>query len=234
MSGSAGDNVASSSALTEPVSESLREIEVLFGWNPYSFAPLPPGKKLPTSTCPPVFYDRHFDDRLILRHVKRLPSLVRDLATNADRALRAASETLPPATIGFVTAQQRKSATRNLPEDDSDEKGVANIYNLTTARFCAPVASTLALHPKASMSEWQSLLLWTQSVSSSRYAIMDGELRIMKVHDRALLESIMGTMDSETRGIVEKLWESRSSLGTSSYFDPKLLIGCFSVYERRW
>ena len=99
MGDSGGDNVASSSTLTEPVSEVRREIEALFCWNPRRLqpGPLSPGKKATTSTHPPAFYDKHFDDRLILRHVKRLPSLVRDLATNVDQALLAASETLPPA-----------------------------------------------------------------------------------------------------------------------------------------
>ena len=98
-----------------------------------------------------------------------------------------------------------------------DEIGVANFYNLTTAKYCAPVASTLALHPRASKSEWCGLLLWTQSVSSSRYAIMGGELQFMDgvaddEDDEACLEAITDTMDGETRRIFEKMRESRSSL----------------------
>jgi hypothetical protein len=207
----------SGSTLTEPISEVRRQIEALFCWNPHRLqpGPLSPGKKSTTGTRPPAFYDKHFDGRLILRHVKRLPSLVRDLATNVDQVLLAASETLPPA-INTMTAEQREWDMDNTPRIVRDEKGVANFYNLTTARYCVPVASTLALHPKASMSRWRSLLLWTQSVSSSRYAIIDGELQIMEVadEDKARLGAIMDTMDSETRRIFEEMRESRSSLGT--------------------
>ena len=74
-----------------------------------------------------------------------------------------------------MTAKQRKRDVENL--DLTDEKGVADFYNLTAARFYTPVASTLALHPKASISEWGSLLVWSQSVSSSGYEIMDGDHR---------------------------------------------------------
>jgi hypothetical protein len=68
------------------------------------------------------------------------------------------------------------------------------------------------------MSEWSNLLLWTQSVSSSRYAIIDGELQIMEVvdedEDKAHLEAIMDSMDGETRRIFEEIRESCSPLGT--------------------
>jgi len=224
MSGSTGDNVASSSTLTEAVSESHQEIKALFCRNPHCLqpAPLPPGRKPSTSTHPPTFYNKHFYNHLTLQHVKHLPSLVQDLATNVDQALLTALEMLPPA-IKYMTAEQRKWNTRNLSHIVKDEKGVANLYNLTTMRYCAPVASTLALHPKALISELCSLLLWTQSVSSSRYAIMDGELQIMDEvgdnedgdsEDEAHLKSILDTMDSETFHIFEKMWESHSSAGT--------------------
>jgi hypothetical protein len=123
MSGSGRDNVASSSTLTEPVSEVRREIEALFCWNPRRLqpGPLSPGKKSTASTRPPAFYDKHFDNRLILRHVKRLPSLVRDLATNVDQALLATSETLPPA-FNAITAEQREWDMRNMPRIVRDEK----------------------------------------------------------------------------------------------------------------
>jgi hypothetical protein len=80
----------------------------------------------------------------------------------------------------FSTASDRERAVRNVDKTVTDETGVANFYDRIIATFCTPLASTLALHPKASISDWSSLLVWTQSVSSSGYVIMDGELRIMR------------------------------------------------------
>ena len=221
MSGSDGDNVASSS--TETAFEVRQEIEALFRWNPprLQLARLPPGKKASIHTRPPAFYDKHFDERLKLRCVKRLPSLVQDLTTNVDRALKAASKTLPPI-VGTWTAKHRDWEREDNPPVVDDEKGVTNYYDKITARYCLRVASTLALHPKASMSKWHSLIVWTQSVSSSRYAIMDGELQIARravedvgrLKDDGHLEAIMNTMETETRRIFEEMRESRSSLGT--------------------
>jgi hypothetical protein len=157
----------------------LDEIEALFSWNPPALKPVTlTGKKPSTKSRPPAFYDKHFSDPLVLLCVKRLPSLVQDLAANVDRALRAASETLPPVD-GFYTATDMERVVWNINKNVKDEKGVAKFYDKTTGMFCTPLASTLALHPKASNSNWRSLLEWTQSVSSSGYVIMDGELGII-------------------------------------------------------
>jgi hypothetical protein len=162
-------------------------------------------KKLSASTRPPAFYDKHFSDQLVLRQVKHLPSLVPDLAANVDCALVAASKTLPPVDR-FITARKRERDIWYLNPVVRDEKGVADFYHQTTARFCAHVASTLALHPKASTSEWRGLLEWTQSVSSSGYAIVDGELRIFPARSNdTRREMIVGTMESETHRIFEEI-----------------------------
>jgi len=65
----------------------------------------------------------------------------------------------------------------------TNEKGVADFYDKTTARFCTPVASTLALHPKAPFSKWRSLLVWFQSGSTTGYALADGQLGFISPED---------------------------------------------------
>ena len=57
----------------------------------------------------------------------------------------------------------------------ADEKAVASFYDKTTATFCAPVAPTLALR----LSDWDSLLMWTQSVNVSGYTIAGGFLKVV-------------------------------------------------------
>ena len=93
-----------------------------------------------------------------------------------------------------------------------DEKSVANYYDKTTAMYCPAIASTLVLHSKASVSGWLPLLHWTQSVISSGYAIMHGELRIkdeknMTEDDKACLQRILVSMDPKVRQMYEKMKE---------------------------
>lgn len=201
----------------------LDEIEALFSWNPPALKPVAlTGKTSSTKSRPPAFYDKHFSDSLVLLHVKRLPSLIQDLAANVDRALRAASGTLPPVD-GFYTTKDRERAVRNINKNVKDEKGVANFYDKTTGTFCTPLASTLALHPKALNSNWRSLLEWTQSVSSSGYAIMDGELGIIAAasdDEDAEHKMIVETMESETCHIFDEIRDSRSPFATWEMKSP--------------
>jgi hypothetical protein len=91
----------------------------------------------------------------------------------------------------------------------TDEDGVASFYDKTTARFCAPLPSTLALHPKASFSQWRSLLVWTTSGPSSSYEIIDGLLHCIAEGGNAKSKSqralILKSMESETRRIFEEM-----------------------------
>ena len=222
MSGSGGDNVASTSTSTAPASiseEVRREIEALFNWNPSRLEPHFPAssskstsKPTSKSTRPPAYYDKHFSDKMLLLHVKRLPSLVHQLQKNVDHTLLAASATLPREWQPLIPTVIRDFMVDNtVPHIAKDEKAVTEIYGKTTAAFCVPLASTLALHPKASKDTWKNLLLWTQSVSSSGYAIMDGELQIIKKDN---FDKIVETMDPETRGIFKEMMRSSTSLAT--------------------
>jgi len=218
MSGSGGDNVASTSTSTAPASlseEVHREIEALFNWNPrrlksQAFSSNSTSK----STRPLAYYDKHFSEKMRLLHVKRLPSLVQQLQEKVDRALLAASATLPREWKPLAPAVTRDFMNDNAPIIAKDEKAVAEFYGRTTPPFVVPLASTIALHPKASKYTWKNLLLWTKSVSSLGYAIMDGELRIIPDNDDDNFDKIVETMDPETRRIVGEMRSSSMSLGT--------------------
>jgi len=80
-----------------------------------------------------------------------------------------------------------------------------------------PTYPHLCLKIAASIADWTSLLVWTQSVSSSGYANIDGELRIFRTasdDEVAEHEMIMETMDTETRRIFEEIRDSRSPFAT--------------------
>jgi hypothetical protein len=144
-------------------------------------------------------------------------SLVPAFANNVDTALYAASGTLPPPN-GFITAQRRTEDLGNVDVTVEDEKAVAVFYNQTTAKYCSPLASTLALHPTASFSRWTSLLFWTQSVRSSGHVIMDGVLRFFGESGLQTVETIRADivkgMESGKRCVFEKMRESNSPLAT--------------------
>ena len=78
-------------------------------------------------TLPLKFVVKHFSDKLFLKRVERLPSLVQDLAKNVDTALNAALKTLPPL-YGFITAEQRDNIA-SLDEVVIDGKAIANFYH---------------------------------------------------------------------------------------------------------
>lgn len=77
----------------------------------------------------------------------------------------------------------------------TDEKSVASFYERTTALFCAPVASTLALR----LSKWDSLLIWAQSANVSGYAIADGFLKVAGPTMFSKKEALL--MDEKTLGL---------------------------------
>jgi hypothetical protein len=193
------------------------EIQALFSWNPPPLKPITlPGRKPSTHTRPPASFNKHISPSLVLRHVKRLPTLVHDLAANVDGALLAVTEALPPVD-GFFTAKDRARILMHVETTVTDEKGIANFYDKTAAIFCTPLASKLALHPTTSTADWRGLLTWTQSVNSSGYAIMDGELRIFRTASGGEVverEKIVEAMGSETRRIFEDIRDSCSPFAT--------------------
>lgn len=217
MTDPGGDNTASTSISIDLSDEVRRELHALFNWKPRRLYYSPPVPRTTTtkstSTCPPSYFDRHFSPNLILEHVKPLTSLVSDLEQNVDRALSAASATLSRA-WNVLTAEARKSFVFSHSDIVRDENDVASVYERTTPWFCAPVASALGLHPKAS--QWQTLLGWTRSFNSAGYAtaVADGELRILERRDEDETANMMSTMDSDTRDIVREMMNASSSLGT--------------------
>ena len=168
---------------------------------------LMPDQKMSQQTRSPAFFDKHFSEKLKLLYVKRLPSLVHDIAALVDKTITncpddffsstQSSEWASQDIIEFVT----KRATRYM----ADEKDVAGFYERTTATFCVTVASTLALRNPL-------LLTWTQSKNTISFAIADGFLRFTNIPELAeksvQLEEIM---DEETLKLFRSLAGRKAS-----------------------
>ena len=212
--------------MTSTTAEVRDEIEALFSWNPPHLVPRKKTEtKTSTATRQPAFYNKHFSERLVVRNVVPLPSLVQDLAKNVDKALDAALGALPPVNaVDFITTQQRAGDTYRVPRSVANETAVGDFYLQTTARYCSPVASMLALHP--SFPRWRSFLHWMQSPASSGHAIMDGQLCFTADTDDDLemeLRTILTIVDSKVRAVTEEARESMASLATWEI--KNLLVG---------
>ncbi|KIL63789.1 hypothetical protein M378DRAFT_163974 [Amanita muscaria Koide BX008] len=196
-------------------SKVLDEIEALFCWSPpFLILGDIPNKNPSTTTRKPAFFDLHLSSKLVLKRVVRLPSLVQDLAKNADKALNAVSNTLPPLD-GFVTAVERARDRYVIEEVVTDEQGVVNFYEKTTAKYCSPLASKLALHPSSSSSGWRSLVNWAPSVPFSADAIMDGQLCFIEGGTKekaAQRAAILESMEEKNRFFLEE--KRRTPLAT--------------------
>jgi hypothetical protein len=185
------------------------DVKYLLGWNPkklkvdtgpastrnratMSSAQLPPTSiagptnigtnnrsRMNTGTRPASFYDKHLADKLVLKRVKFLETLVVDLADTVDKAIHDAYHKgfqLPLGQGRLQTQEQMDDITEYAAWGLLREDGVLENYKDLTALFCLPVASTLALHP--SSPKWSSLLRWTKEVSTAKFAIADGALKL--------------------------------------------------------
>ncbi len=98
----------------------------------------------------------------------------------------------------------------------ADEKAVASFYDKTTATFCAPVASTLALR----VPDWSTLLVWTQSANVSGYAIAEGFLKVASPTNLAKKEThLKEAMGEETLRLLQVLSTRRASLVTNEFMN---------------
>jgi len=202
------------SSASDPLSQIPQELKDLFSWNPPRLHPNPhPGQKMSTRTRQPAFFDKHFQERLKLLHVVRLPSLVHDIAAVVDKSIVEfvnAGVQFPPSEY-FDSATDIERAVRKVGVDVIDEKAVASFYDKTTATFCGSVASTLALRNP-------DLFKWTQSANVSGYAIADGFLTFAGPTTLAGMDArLKDAMDEKTRQLVLLLAQRFSSLATFEF-----------------
>jgi hypothetical protein len=227
------------------MASTMDEIRALLAWNPPLLSVDKRRSKAPsTSSRAPAFYDKHFSTKLILKHVRRLPSLAQQLAGNVEKALQEASETLPPLD-GFTTANFRHMERRStLRTAVTDEKGVMAFYEKTSGKYCTPLASFLALHPKTPYPAWYSLVNFTQSPGSASEAVEDGRLHLATIVDddpsiQADVELLVQSLESKTRRVFMCLQEADATLMTwegksLSVGSRKVMLSVLSLDEFKW
>ena len=199
----------------------FNQLEQFWGWHPPILERHAKHTKS-KNTRLPSHYDMHLDERLRLKRIVPLPSLLTDLETVADKAVVAA----PPDLLQIKQLNEfphegtRKAAMCKVSVSMLDEQGVADFYMNTTAKFCAPVASMLGLQH----CHWQSSLIWDRQTHQRGSAIADGFLKInAHVHDDAtpLLSPLKPEVQSGLDAIVESklphlaVWEFKSLVAGS-------------------
>ena len=125
------------------------EVEFVLGWNPQV---LTTGGKEKTHigyTRPAAFYDKHLASHLVLERVVYLDTLVSAMGSTVDQAIQDAINKgfLPKyaGSLDTVEAMERVDYSANWKA--RHELGVTDSYSNHAARYCHPIASTLAIHP---------------------------------------------------------------------------------------
>ena len=131
-------------------------------------------------------------EELKLLKVKRLPTLVNGITGIADKTtidpLKTGVQFLPEMLYSKASIAH---ALMYLDTEVADENSVTRFYERTTATFCLPVASILALGIPG-------LLMWSQSGNGSGYAIADGCLRFAGPAALTEREKALKAVDKET------------------------------------
>ncbi|KAJ6458408.1 hypothetical protein C8R47DRAFT_1163195 [Mycena vitilis] len=140
--------------------EVLAELSEIFAWKP------PPLVQSPefTSLCPELalppnaFYDKHVDDRLSLRHVKSLASLVDDIGSITSAHVDTIAErglfSLLPSEGIRKSLWTPKTAGKTVV----DAADVGGAYRTSTADLCLGLATKLFLAPVSK--DWSPIIVW--------------------------------------------------------------------------
>lgn len=174
----------------------LDEISNLLDWNPPSLSPV--ASACPKVAPPSCFYYKHLDERLSLKSIIPMPSLISNLSTTVDKVLENIKERkimLPPLLIGvpFPTSEYCRRNSYNEPITDA--YSVAKAYQSTTADHCRLIASMLLLSPRSPI--WEPFFLWIQNEESTRDDLGLDESFVLHMNDRV-----------GKYGVADEMWNS--------------------------
>ncbi|KAN0125969.1 hypothetical protein V8E52_001176 [Russula decolorans] len=226
-----------------------KDAQFVLDWNPPQLtqgqleeADLPPSSMISITdigyTRPAAFYDRHLAPHLILERVVYFDKLVSTMANTVDQAIEDAvtKRPLPKATIGLSPGTLIEVQVRNsLKSPKYYESAIAEAYTKHAGTYCAPLASTLAIHP--SSEHWDSILDWTIAGKAGRWAIADGVLIISPsvFADDKWKKQLLQNEDDGKIGILKQLafhstplaiWEMKSlTVGTAQVMEEIAEMG---------
>jgi hypothetical protein len=184
-----------------------------------------------TFCYPNMFYDRHLDSRLSLKHVKiasSLPSDIAKLVHDELKVLKTKDQSLPPMRskskdgCRFSTKERRENGT--LQTTISDVRSIVGFYHQVSHFYCASIASTIALYPHADT--WLSILTCYGSgraLDQHPLMIDDYILRICHDHrtgEAKVPDSIWSCLDEELRDDIRRVSSQFGSLAAFQFLAP--------------
>lgn len=165
-------------------------------------------------TRPPVAYDLHLHEDLVLKEIKHLPTLLTDLAQVADVHVASYKKAVPHAVLGtdFPTYHTR---SRYRPDRVVAEASLVTIYENTTAQWCSLVASSLIFNQP--FQKDIQLFKWTDTTPHSK-AIADGFLNLhhANIKDPQITSSLSKASKAAINVLVDwqleglMIWEFKS------------------------
>lgn len=202
--------------MTHRSSEQIREfLAQHLAWNPPPIVP-PKDSKVSNGTRPPSFWDLHLHERLILKEVIYLPSLLDTLAALVDEALAKLDDnnfdlSSPEWQFKFPSPDKIRKA---VPDDLASETAVVDYYKMTTASMCCSLAGILELQIPTG-------ILWRKQTDSSsktkekipQKALADGFLEF-RLHE---LKSIFATFSATKQERLEALHNHIRHLAVSEF-----------------
>ena len=209
------------------------ELLALFDYNP---PPIAFVDYTEAFTYPNIFYDRHLDPRLTLKHVKLVPSLPHEIAQFAFdelKVLKGRGQLLPLINnkskdgCSFTTRSSR--ATFPPVTDATDAISVAHLYQQVSVFNCSSIASTIALHPQAET--WGSILQFDEGSEpeSGRRPAMTDTFVVQIPYDSLtgkldIFDSILSHLDDKLRANIHEMSRRFQTLVTMQFHAPLAVV----------
>ena len=182
-----------------------------------------------TFSYPNMFFERHLDSRLSLKHIKLASSLTHDIAQlvyDELKLLKAKGQPLPLARSNsedgccFSTKDSRESDP--LRKERSDARSIADFYEDVSYYNCASIASTIALHPHAKT--WLPVLSFYEGWDDKSSSMIDDYALRIRYNQRTgevnVFNSIWSCLDEELRDDIRGISSRFGPLAAFQFLSP--------------
>ncbi|TDL16196.1 hypothetical protein BD410DRAFT_902176 [Rickenella mellea] len=138
--------------------ESEKLLDVLWTWRPPKLT-LAAEQRMPSgsgSTRYPEFYNQHLAPELVLKFVKHLPGIGKVIKGQVDSRVEKALAMEKGTLLLPKSTEAMDGKARLIPRKMYKEESVVEFYKIVVFYTCAPIASTLLLHPGTD--RWATIL----------------------------------------------------------------------------
>ncbi|KAJ7065134.1 hypothetical protein B0H15DRAFT_176645 [Mycena belliarum] len=206
----------------------FNELLTLFDYRPPPLSLVEPLIRPHLATELTSFYDRHLDDKLSLKYIRLMPSLLHDVAYTVTAALEdvKSRDIELPSLTGYDSLFTRAAARAKAPQTVTNATDVATFYRATTSKYCQEVASVLAMHPRGAC--WATCVSWRRELDFEpplRFPNFEEEFTL-RIREKApngdprLFAPLWGSLDPNTQQRLRDISARFSSLAVWQVFTP--------------